>query len=124
MAHPVRGETPADTDANIARAMRWYEYLVKHFEEHAFVADWILMCMVLDEHTPGHRERGMRANLAIVERCDEIWLCGGRFSPGMQQEVEHAGPNVIVRAFECADEPPRAHAEPTVIRAITYVRGA
>ena len=36
------------------------------------------------------RERGMRDDIAILERCDVILLVGGRISSGMEAEVRHA----------------------------------
>jgi ParB/RepB/Spo0J family partition protein len=37
-----------------------------------------------------HRERGLAIDKALVVRCDEVWLCGGRVSPGMREEARTA----------------------------------
>lgn len=51
------------------------------------VADWLLLTSMYDE---SHRVQGLRADCALVERCDELWLCGARLSSGMVMEAEHA----------------------------------
>jgi hypothetical protein len=53
----------------------------------AVVADWIVLSGQFSEE---HRELGLRCDLALIERCDEVWLCGGRVSPGMALEAAHA----------------------------------
>ena len=39
------------------------------------------------------RETGLAIDFEIIERCDELWLCGRRVSPGMKLEATHAWRN-------------------------------
>jgi len=82
VAHPLSGP---DRDANIARASRWCAWAFK--SGYAPVADWIVLASQLDE---SYREQGLRADCALIKRCDEVWLCGGRVSEGMRIEAAAA----------------------------------
>jgi hypothetical protein len=57
------------------------------------VADWITLSGVLSEDEG--RERGMEIDCVLLSRCDEVWLVGGRISPGMQIEADYAKANGI-----------------------------
>lgn len=94
IAHPL-GDGP-DRAHNIRNAARWCAYFAAR---HAIapVAPWIVLASVWDE---SRRHLGLRIDLALVARCDELWLCGGRISPGMQLEADHARQHSIpVRDF-------------------------
>ena len=82
VAHPLSGP---DRDANIARAARWCAWAFK--SGFAPVADWIVLASQLDE---SYREPGLRADCALIKRCDEVWLVGGRVSEGMRIEAAAA----------------------------------
>jgi hypothetical protein len=82
VAHPLSGP---DRDANIARAARWCAWAFK--SGYAPVADWIVLASQLDE---SWREQGLRADCALIKRCDEVWLVGGRVSEGMRIEAAAA----------------------------------
>ena len=36
------------------------------------------------------RELALRIDLRLLERCDELWVCGDEISEGMAREIEHA----------------------------------
>lgn len=112
VAHPLAG----DFEGNIAKALRWYSYFVKNYPEYAFVMDWVLACMVLDDKIPEHRTRGMAMNDAVLPRCDEVWFCGGRMSPGMRKEYDQAVSNRQITAsfIKYGSEPPDGRVEPQV----------
>jgi hypothetical protein len=83
LAHPLSG----DIERNRANAARWVAWAtVVH--RVAVVADWITLSGQLSEAEG--RELGLECDKALIERCDEIWLVGGRVSPGMLLELEHA----------------------------------
>ncbi len=84
LAHPLGDGT--DRALNRANAARWVAWATL-VHQVAVVADWITLSGELSEE---HRELGLRCDLALIERCDEIWLCGGRVSPGMAKELAHA----------------------------------
>ena len=84
IAHPLgHGE---DRERNRANAQKWCAYLAEH-HGIAPVADWILLS---GEWTEDKRELGLTIDKALIERCDEVWMVGGRVSPGMQIEADHA----------------------------------
>lgn len=87
VAHPLGGGE--DRDANIEAAGAILAVLQKMYPEKVFVASWITLARYYPE-TPENREAGIKADLALISHCQEIWLCGPRLSPGMQQELEHA----------------------------------
>jgi hypothetical protein len=87
MAHPLGAPTPEGVTANIARAKRWYRWIAINFPNVAVMAPWVTTCEVLDDHNPAHRAHGMAMNKAIIPRCAEFWMVGGRVSTGMNIEM-------------------------------------
>lgn len=84
LAHPLGAD--ADRQQNRANAARWVAWATL-VHRVAVVADWITLSGQLSED---HRELGLQCDLALIDRCDEIWLVGGRISPGMAIERDHA----------------------------------
>jgi hypothetical protein len=105
IAHVLAAETRAEMDENRARAARWCAWAARRGV--APVATWIVLSGELSE-TQENRELGLKLDCATVERCDEIWLVGGRVSSGMRRESEHAAAyGVIVRDLtNLGEEPP------------------
>jgi hypothetical protein len=105
LAHPVAG----DVQANVQRALRWLAWLRREEPTACLIAPWLAALLAGEDDTdPAQRERGMRDNLLVAERCDGIVLVGGRISAGMQRELDliaHGGGRVcdLVRL---GDEPP------------------
>jgi hypothetical protein len=82
MAHPIGG----DPEGNLARARRWMRWILDHYPMVAVCVPWLPYVEVLDDYDPEHRDRGVRDDLEILKRCDEVWLVGDRVSPGMEAE--------------------------------------
>ncbi len=77
------------------------------------VAPWLIVTAHWGEE---RRAEGMAINLNAVRACDEIWLCGPRITPGMQEEAEafassRAVPGAGVRRFLSLDDVYAAHAK-------------
>jgi len=104
LAHPVSG----DVAANLARARRWLLWCYRTRPDLAFVSQWILDCEILDDANPTDRQLGLEHDFAIIERCDAVWLVGGRVSAGMAMEAAHAlARGIHVRDFtHLGEEPP------------------
>lgn len=108
LAHPVSAPNAAGIAENLARARRWLRWLVDH-TAHAICCPWLPYVEVLPDDSDANRARGLRDDLAILERCDAIVLCGGRLSSGMSLEKMHA----LSHGLKVADlltfgrEPPR-----------------
>ena len=86
IAHPLGGGS--DREANRINAARWCAWAARA-RGVAPVADWIILSGELDE-SPENRTLGLACDVALVARCDEVWLVGGRVSPGMQVEADAA----------------------------------
>lgn len=86
VAHPL-GTGSARLE-NLEKAKRWLAYLLREYPDKAFCMPWVPYAEVLPDQVESHR-RGLRDDLEILTRCDGIVLCGGRISPGMQQELDH-----------------------------------
>lgn len=84
VAHPL-GSGDA-RELNRTNATQWCAYLAE-YHGIAPVAPWIVISGVWDE---SKRAAGLEIDLAIVERCDELWLVGGGISEGMTLEASHA----------------------------------
>jgi hypothetical protein len=89
LAHPVGAATPEGIQANLERAKRWYRWIVKNFNV-SVVADWITCCSVFDDASAADRNHGLDMDIAAIERCDELFLVGGRISQGMGDERDAA----------------------------------
>lgn len=116
VAHPLSGP---DRDANIARAARWCAWVFKI--GHAPVADWIVLASQLDE---SWREKGLRADCALIKRCDEVWLVGGRVSEGMR--IESAAARLVsipVKDMtDLGEEPPEYYGGADIQKLFTVLR--
>ncbi len=104
LSHPVRGDIPA----NLARAKRWILWCYR--QGVSVVATWLIDCELLDDSDLAEREAGLRRNVELVSRCDELWLVGGRISEGMQREADAArAAGIPVRDLtHFGEEPPQA----------------
>jgi len=86
MAHPLSG----DVEGNIRRAKQMLRDLEEKHPDVAIVATWITECEVWDDSNPEHREAGLRRDLAVIAKCDELWLTGPEISAGMMREAAKA----------------------------------
>lgn len=86
MAHPVSG----DVAANLERAKRWVRWIEESHPDVAVVASWITECEIWDDDNQEHRDAGLARDLAVLARCDEVWLVGPAISRGMRIEADRA----------------------------------
>lgn len=85
ISHPLNAPAFDAIERNRENASRWCAWAA--LQGFSPVADWIVLSGVLSEE---HRELGLACDLALIERCDELWLVGGRVSAGMAIERDHA----------------------------------
>lgn len=90
MAHALGAPDQAGIDANLARAERWFKWLLHAFNDVDFSANWILWCRALDDLNPAHRSRGLAFDDVEISRQDEFWMVGGRISSGMARGRDYA----------------------------------
>lgn len=57
---------------------------------HAFFAPHLIYPSMLNDEVPEERQLGIEMGLAMLSRCDELWVFGGRISAGMQAEIQEA----------------------------------
>ncbi len=86
IAHPLNASTRQGIEHNRTNAAQWAAWAAMT-QNVSPVCDWIVLSGVLSEE---HRAVGLECDLALIERVDEVWLCGGRVSPGMAIERDHA----------------------------------
>lgn len=86
LCHPVSG----DVAGNLERTRRWVRWVYDNVPGVVVLCMWVVDCEVLDDANPEHRALGFEHDLAVVERCDEIWAVSGRISHGMSLEIAHA----------------------------------
>lgn len=102
IAHPLGGGP--ERELNRERATRWAVWAAVHMGVSP-VADWIVLSSLLDE---SNRSLGLACDVALLPRCDELWLVGGRISEGMAIERDTAwDAGVLVRDLtDLGDDPP------------------
>jgi len=117
IAHPLGAA--ADRPENIRRAAKWVAWAAT--QGVIPVATWIALAQVWDE---SRREEGLALDLRLIERCDEVWLCGPRVSPGMHAEASHAERlGISVRMLvdpSFTDGPPE---RPTSLEELSFLSG-
>jgi len=84
VASPYAG----DVKKNIEFTKQACRYVME--QGHAFFAPHLLYPQLLDDASPRERQAGLDMGLAMLPRCDELWVCGDRISPGISQEIELA----------------------------------
>lgn len=53
-------------------------------------APHLLYPQILNDSVPEEREIGIHLGLEILERCEELWICGDQMSAGMKREAAYA----------------------------------
>jgi hypothetical protein len=85
IASPYAG----DVDTNVEFARCASRYCIE--QGHTPIAVHLLYPQILDDLDPGQRQTGLSLGRHILEKCDEMWVCGDIISPGMSAEITEAG---------------------------------
>lgn len=100
VAAPLSGDIPG----NLRRAKDALARFQSAHRDRAFIAPWIAWVeMGDDDDNPVARELGMQRDLAVIAKCDELWVVGTRVTAGMRREIEHAQACGVV--VVCPGEP-------------------
>lgn len=88
IAHPIGG----NVTANLAQLRRVVQKINHQFPDVVPFVPYYADVVSLDDGDPGDRKRGIENDHRILGSgiVDELWLCGGRISTGMQAEKELA----------------------------------
>lgn len=86
IASPYAG----DVERNIEFARAACRYCIE--QGHTPIAVHLLYTQpgMLDDTNPAEREVGLKLGHHVLEKCDEVWVCGDFISPGMAKELELA----------------------------------
>lgn len=96
---PLRGDSTgrASAESNIRRAHEYCAYAagcgVIPLAPHTIFTNY------LDDANPTERQKGLEMGLALLKRCDEIWVMNGEVSEGMQGEIECAKKEKIPQLY-------------------------
>ena len=74
-----------DVENNLQRVKRYTEYALK-CGTAPVVPHFYALC--LDDGASEERELGRQAGLALLRRCDEMWIFGDAVSDGMRDEMQ------------------------------------
>lgn len=77
-----------NTEENTAFARQACGYAIR--QGAVPLAPHLLYPQILNDSVLEERETGIRFGLEILERCEELWICGDRMSAGMKREVAYA----------------------------------
>ena len=81
IASPYAG----DVEKNTAFAKEACLYAIR--QGGAPIAVHLLYPQLLEDSIPDQRQAGLRCGLRLLERCDELWVCGETVSSGMREEI-------------------------------------
>ena len=84
----IASKYAGDIETNVKAAIEYSRYAIKR--DRIPVTVHLLYPQILDDNDPKQRELGMLFGQALLEICDEIWVCGTEHSPGMKQEIVEA----------------------------------
>ncbi len=84
IASPLSG----DVEQNLDFARKACRYAI--FQGEIPFAPHLLYTQMLDDGSAEERQRGIDMGNRVLERCDELWLCGDRISSGMAGERDLA----------------------------------
>ena len=84
IASPYAGET----EDNISRAKRYCRFAVS--KGVIPLAPHLLYPQFMDDGDEDQRTLGLRFAIALLCRCDELWVFGEKVSAGMAKEIEKA----------------------------------
>ncbi len=81
---PLRG----DPEGNIKKAIEYCSYA----SEQGVIplAPHTIFTQFLNDDIAQQRQKGLSLGLELLKRCDELWVCGGVISEGMNAEIETA----------------------------------
>ena len=83
-----KGDEKRSVEENIQEALAGCAYALKN--GYAPFASHLLYPRCLDDSKVEERELGMKAGLAWIDICDEVWQWGAFVSEGMKKELEYA----------------------------------
>lgn len=81
---PYRG----DTESNTTAARKYCKFAVNN--NAVPIAPHLLFPQFMNDENPKERKLAMKMNMLILDKCNEVWVCGDKISKGMKQEIKQA----------------------------------
>lgn len=78
----------SDPEKNTEFAKQSLLYAIK--QNVVPLASHLLYPQILDDSSAEERNIGLQLGIELLLRCDEVWVCGGIISEGMQAEIDIA----------------------------------
>ena len=99
VASPYAG----DVEANVEYAKQACRTVME--SGNAFFAPHLLYPSILDDAVSSERQLGIDMGLAMLSKCDALWVFGPRISAGMQAEMEEAERiGIPIRRMEISED--------------------
>ena len=83
---PLRG----DIEGNTQKAREYCRAIVELFPDAVPIAPHLYCTQFLDDRIPEERAAGMDMALALLDKCDEVWVFSDRLSEGVLREIDYA----------------------------------
>lgn len=115
ISHEYR-ENPEMAD----KAAEFLAHAQAHNRLHSFVAPWIHVTRS-PIHEKFNRNTWLRIDCQLVQKCDEIWLCGTNVTNGMLEEAEYCSVQKRYRTLEELDNTKLNALETKVVTTIVKV---
>ena len=77
-----------DVETNIQKAIRYARFAIK--KKKIPVVSHLMYPQILDDGDPKERELGLLFGQSLLALCEEVWVFGKEFSPGMEAEIHEA----------------------------------
>ncbi len=77
-----------DFEANKQAARRYCRFAVE--SGYIPIASHLLYPQFLDDDDPDERNLGIFFGNVLMDKCEELWIFGGKLSPGMRAELNRA----------------------------------
>lgn len=96
---PLKADTSEGILNNMERARRYMFYAQSNLGVTAH-APHAYLPIILNDNILSERELALRFGIKILEKCDELYVCGTRISNGMRNEISYAAShNIKIRTF-------------------------
>ena len=84
----IASKYAGDIAKNTAAAIQYARFAIE--SKRIPVVSHLLYPQILDDSDPEQRELGLLFGQALLALCEEVWVFGTDYSPGMQAEIHEA----------------------------------
>lgn len=97
---PLNAKTPDEILYNMEKARRYMFYAQSNLNVVAH-APHAYLPIILNDNIPSERAMALQFGLKVLDKCDELYVCGNRISNGMRNEISYAANhNIKIRTFD------------------------